>query len=160
MAPLNISTWASLDRPAPDHVCPECGEAVVNRSPRDDLTPYQAHGLARPAWSHRDGTPLCPVMGPGGYQPADPTPRPARGAPRWSAGWNQPGYLPNPDAVTDFDDFGDAQAYLVSELDFAFELHDNDDARSTAIEEINALTGPGTVYAGGWAWWIHQAPDT
>lgn len=155
---LNTSTWARLSTPSPAHICPECEEDAIPTPPRDDRVPYQALGLPTPTWSHRDGTPLCPVIGPHGYQPADPAPKPHPGAPRYSAGWNQPGYLPNPDSVADFDSVGDAQAYLVGELDYAFELHD-DDVRATAIEAINALTGPGTVYAGGWAWWIHEAPD-
>ncbi len=55
-----------------DHQCPECGEPAVSRAP-DDLVPYEVHGLEPPAWSHRDGTPLCPVLGPSrGYEPARP----------------------------------------------------------------------------------------
>jgi hypothetical protein len=55
--------------------CPECGEAVPR--PPDDLVPWQAHGLAAPAWSHTDGSSLCPVVGPDGYRPADPQLPPA-----------------------------------------------------------------------------------
>jgi hypothetical protein len=51
--------------------CPECGERAVRRPPAD-LTPYAAHGMSRPEWSHADGSPLCPVMTPGGYRPASP----------------------------------------------------------------------------------------
>lgn len=47
-------------------VCPECGEAVRQRRPAT-LVP----GL-RAEWSHLDGEPLCPVMGPDGYEPAQP----------------------------------------------------------------------------------------
>ena len=54
------------------YLCSECGETAVNRPPTRDLTPYSAHGMPRPSWSHEDGTPLCPVMGPDGYQPANP----------------------------------------------------------------------------------------
>jgi hypothetical protein len=55
-----------------EHQCPECGEPAASRPP-DDLVPYEAHGLEQPAWSHRDGSPLCPVPGPsGGYEPASP----------------------------------------------------------------------------------------
>ncbi|WP_239335073.1 hypothetical protein [Frankia sp. CiP3] len=56
----------------PDHICPECDEEVISEPPTDDLTPYAAHGLTAPAWAHLDGTPLCPVIGPDGYQPAQP----------------------------------------------------------------------------------------
>jgi hypothetical protein len=52
-------------------VCPECGEDAVEQPPTA-LVPYQAHEQAVPAYSHPDGEPLCPVMGPRGYQPADP----------------------------------------------------------------------------------------
>jgi hypothetical protein len=52
-------------------MCPECGEPAV-KVPPASVMPWQAHGLAAPQWSHRDGTPLCPVIGPAGYQPAEP----------------------------------------------------------------------------------------
>jgi hypothetical protein len=63
--------------------CPECGEDAVHR-PATDLVPWEAHGMERPGWSHRDGSSLCPVPGPsGGYQPAQPQLRTAnRGAAR------------------------------------------------------------------------------
>jgi hypothetical protein len=52
--------------------CPECGEDAVNRS-ATDLVPWEAHGMTRPAWSHKDGSSLCPVAGPsGGFRPAQP----------------------------------------------------------------------------------------
>jgi hypothetical protein len=51
--------------------CPECGEPAVRRAP-SDLTPWQAHGQDQPEWSHADGSALCPVIGPDGYQPASP----------------------------------------------------------------------------------------
>jgi hypothetical protein len=64
--------------------CPECGEDAVNRPPAD-LVPWEAHGMTRPEWSHRDGSSLCPVTGPsGGFQPAQP----CRGADRES--WRVP----------------------------------------------------------------------
>lgn len=53
--------------------CPGCGEPAVHRPPAD-LVPWQAHGISRPAWSHADGSSLCPAAGPGGYQPAGPEP--------------------------------------------------------------------------------------
>ncbi|WBB53873.1 hypothetical protein [Verrucosispora sp. WMMD573] len=57
--------------------CPECGEparpAPPRRWPLDGFAP-------RPATSHHDGTPLCPVPGPHGSQPVEPiaTPTQAR----------------------------------------------------------------------------------
>jgi hypothetical protein len=53
--------------------CPQCGEDAVHQPP-EDLVPWQAQGMIRPEWSHQDGTSLCPVTGPSGYQPAQPQP--------------------------------------------------------------------------------------
>ncbi len=64
----------STDKPME---CPECGEDAVSQ-PATDLVPWEAHGLARPQWSHRDGSSLCPVIGrSGGYEPAQPQPKPS-----------------------------------------------------------------------------------
>jgi hypothetical protein len=52
-------------------VCPECGEDAVEEAPTG-LVPYAAHGQDVPAYAHPDGEPLCTVVGPRGYQPADP----------------------------------------------------------------------------------------
>ena len=54
-------------------ICPGCGEPAVPQPPAD-LVPRQAHGLAVPEWSHRDRSSLCPVIGPAGYEPAQPQP--------------------------------------------------------------------------------------
>ncbi len=54
-------------------ICPGCGEDAVPEPP-EDLTPWEAHGLVVPEWSHRDRTSLCPVIGPAGYEPAQPQP--------------------------------------------------------------------------------------
>jgi hypothetical protein len=52
--------------------CPECGENAFHKPPAD-LVSWEAHGMIRPEWSHRDGSSLCPVIGPsGGYRPAQP----------------------------------------------------------------------------------------
>ena len=85
-------------RTPPMH-CPECGEDVVNHPP-SDLVPWEAHGMTRPAWSHEDGSSLCPVPGPsGGYQPAQPQHRNA----------DHDAARPAPPAATAFDarDAGD-----------------------------------------------------
>ena len=60
-----------LDPPPYSAQCPECGEAAVRQDPAD-LVPWEAHSLDRPQWSHADQSALCPVIGPGGYQPAQP----------------------------------------------------------------------------------------
>ncbi len=62
---------AAAGAPPRAMVCPECGEPAVARPPRT-LLRYAVHGMSTPAWSHRDGEPLCPVMGAGGYRPAEP----------------------------------------------------------------------------------------
>ncbi|WP_239336871.1 hypothetical protein [Frankia sp. CiP3] len=49
-------------------VCPECGERAVAAAPRSTAPAGQTVA----AWSHIDGQPLCPVIGPSGYQPAAP----------------------------------------------------------------------------------------
>lgn len=49
-------------------VCPECGEPAQQGPP---ATWTEAWGPC-PTFSHLDGEPLCPVAGPGGYQPAQP----------------------------------------------------------------------------------------
>lgn len=58
----------------PQMECPECGEDAVRRQPAD-LVPWEAHGIATPEWAHLDGTSLCPIIGPSGYEPARPQPR-------------------------------------------------------------------------------------
>ncbi len=51
-------------------VCPECGEPPRAAPPREwPLAGWKP----RPRYSHHDGTPLCPVVGPDGYTPAEPT---------------------------------------------------------------------------------------
>ncbi|MDG4829976.1 hypothetical protein O7627_11770 [Solwaraspora sp. WMMD1047] len=55
--------------------CPECGAAARIVPPRD--WPLDAIA-SRPVASHRDGTPVCAVPGPGGSRPADPVGVPAR----------------------------------------------------------------------------------
>ncbi len=64
-------------------ICPECDQNA-SRQPPADLVNWRAHGIDRPGWSHRDGTALCPVIGPsGGYQPARPAPEPGTGSARY-----------------------------------------------------------------------------
>jgi len=59
------------------HVCPECDEPAVKKAatkkPNKVLLPITSKRiLKRMEWSHLDGQPLCPVMGPHGYEPAEP----------------------------------------------------------------------------------------
>lgn len=49
-------------------ICPECREPA-QESPATDIAP--CWGPA-PAWSHEDGSALCPVVGANGYEPAQP----------------------------------------------------------------------------------------
>ncbi|MEV8515903.1 hypothetical protein [Dactylosporangium sp. NPDC051484] len=55
--------------------CPECGEAVRAVPP---IEWPLAGWTPRPGYAHHDGTPLCPVPGPGGSGPAEPVTAPAR----------------------------------------------------------------------------------
>jgi hypothetical protein len=51
-------------------VCPECGDPARAVPPQE----WPLAGWApRPRFSHHDGTPLCPVVGPDGYTPAEPS---------------------------------------------------------------------------------------
>jgi hypothetical protein len=53
-------------------ICPGCHEVVVKKTPRD-LTPVQEWAGVNLRYSHAvDRTQLCPVIGPDGYEPADP----------------------------------------------------------------------------------------
>jgi hypothetical protein len=55
--------------------CPECGDPARPVPPHEwPLAGY----AARPGASHLDGTPLCPVYGPHGAQPAEPVGTPNR----------------------------------------------------------------------------------
>lgn len=54
----------------PSLICPECGEPALATPPRT-WTP--AWGPP-PPYAHADGEPLCPVVGSGGYEPAQPVP--------------------------------------------------------------------------------------
>jgi hypothetical protein len=49
--------------------CPGCGEPAYSRPPTDWHMP---HCYPVPVYSHRDGTPLCPLYGPGGVTPSLP----------------------------------------------------------------------------------------
>lgn len=54
------------DTPRPALVCPECGETARSAPPRT----WNPTWGPRPEYSHTDGKPLCPVVGPDGYHPA------------------------------------------------------------------------------------------
>jgi hypothetical protein len=58
----------------PQMECPQCGEDAVPQSATEQV-PWRAHEIIRPRWSHRDGSSLCPVIGPSGYEPARPQAR-------------------------------------------------------------------------------------
>jgi hypothetical protein len=54
-------------------VCPERQEPARAVAPREWLL---SGWKPRPRFSHGDGTALCPVVGPDGYEPAEPIPAP------------------------------------------------------------------------------------
>ncbi|MHB1873910.1 MAG: hypothetical protein ACYCPF_03505 [Streptosporangiaceae bacterium] len=107
-------------------ICPGCGEDAVPEAP-EDLTPWQAHGLAAPEWSHRDRSSLCPVIGPsGGYEPAQPQPADAQ------AGTEVPRLVPpGPDHQPGRDDPGHqdgiagavGSAYMIRAITRLGEMH-------------------------------------
>ncbi|MEU5448690.1 hypothetical protein [Streptomyces californicus] len=49
-------------------ICPECYEPA-QESQAVDIAPAWGDP---PAWSHEDGSALCPVVGANGYEPAQP----------------------------------------------------------------------------------------
>jgi hypothetical protein len=104
--------------------CPECGEDAVHQPP-SDLVPWEAHGLARAEWSHRDGTRLCPVIGPAGYQPAQPQPAPSQ--PGTAATRPEPAEVARPAGRVDLDRAVGpgtvGRAYMVRMIDRLGDLH-------------------------------------
>lgn len=48
-------------------LCPGCAEQAQDAPPTNWIVPAPV-----PAWSHRDGSPLCPTMGAAGYHPVEP----------------------------------------------------------------------------------------
>jgi hypothetical protein len=55
---------------AVDLICPRCEESAQAVPP----TVWDPDDGPRPDYSHLDGLPLCPVIGPHGYAPAHPIP--------------------------------------------------------------------------------------
>lgn len=82
-------------------VCPSCGEPARWCPPRGPI----GTGVPRPRYSHRDRTPLCPVMGPDGLGPGVPVPAPPRSRRRATpavfvvAGGDMVAVFDNPDAA-------------------------------------------------------------
>ncbi|WP_249714607.1 hypothetical protein [Rhizomonospora bruguierae] len=91
--------------------CPECGELARLMPPRE----WPLAGFAaRPGASHADGTPLCPVPGPNGSQPAEPVGVPGR-LTMWQA--VRQSWLIHPDwTVSDHLDWLDDECYDTDEL--------------------------------------------
>ncbi len=91
--------------------CPECKEPARPMPPRD----WPLNGFVpRPAASHHDGTPLCPVPGPNGSQPANPVGVPAR-LTMWQA--VRQSWLVHPDwTVIDHLDWLDGEGYDIGTL--------------------------------------------
>jgi hypothetical protein len=82
-------------------VCPECREPARAVPPRDWLL---AGWKPRPRFSHHDGTPLCPVVGPDGSTPAEPTgAAPSTAAPDTGPAAARPADTGAPDPATGTD---------------------------------------------------------
>lgn len=78
----------------------------------------------------------------------------------WTAGWNQPGYLPSTD-VAEFDDFDDAKRYIIDEmLRHADEVDDEDTAEDLTndAEDINLESAHPFVYGpyDGYIYWVDE----
>lgn len=69
---------------------------------------------------------------------------------KYIAGFNQPGYLPDSDPV-DFDDFDDAQSYIVDELDNAADIayNSDDDLAGQDCDESKEEAEQWTAKSGG-----------
>lgn len=61
----------------------------------------------------------------------------------WTAGWNQPGYAPNPDIVMEFDAWADAFQYLIDAVE-RFWADDYEAAGRDRFRclEVDAVWGP------------------
>ena len=97
---------------------------------------------------------------------------------KYTAGMNEPGYLPSPDNVEDFDTFDDAKEYVKELLDSDAEyaaMGGTEDDGDALIEDIDAAIlvvnewkygdyglargGEWTCVVGGYAYWISLDPE-
>ena len=89
--------------------------------------------------------------------------------PKYTAGFNQPGYLPDSDPY-EFDDFGEAQDYIIDELENAADIASNADdpdaeaeceAAKEEADQWRAEDGKHwNTYADGYAYWIMKENDS
>lgn len=89
------------------------------------------------------------------------------GAVVWSAGWNTPGYSPNPDVVATFETWEEAHGYIVDSYERAWDESTDEDFLDghTALHVVTAGE-PYSVNSEedslGTAWWvqrIERAPE-
>ena len=78
----------------------------------------------------------------------------------WTAGWNMPGYLPEADPAT-FDTWHEAHAYIVGEVDRAWDEAEDEGTFLDAHTSLHVVTTdqPYTVIAGDYAYWVVAAED-
>jgi len=57
---------------ASEMVCSECFEPVVSHV--EITNPGGLGDVRHEVWTHEDGEPLCPIVGPAGYTSCDPMP--------------------------------------------------------------------------------------
>ncbi len=88
--------------------------------------------------------------------------RDLRKTPRFVAGYNMPGYMPDSEPA-DFDDVDDARSYLADEMrTFADQAADDEESKQeaadlrTAADECEAGTGEYGRTIAGYHYWIHQ----
>jgi hypothetical protein len=118
--------------PVRQQVCPQCGEPVIARPPSS----WNATWGPRPGHSQHDGEPLCPVIGPGGYRPADPEDldgNPVTPQPPATAGAARPTTKEDPAMSTMTPD---AAAIRVSELASLDDLELEVEEAASAIESL------------------------
>jgi hypothetical protein len=69
-----LALWRDMCRDDEQECGPQfcqCGELIVRCAPTE--FPWASTEAGRVArWSHLDGSPVCPRMGPDGYEPAEP----------------------------------------------------------------------------------------
>ena len=81
-----------------------------------------------------------------------------------TAGFNEPGYLPNPDTIHEFDTIKDAWQYLADEVrhdqaDLSSHLHYPEDSLEREILDFDAcqlekFTNPGEVHLANVVFWV------
>ena len=84
--------------------------------------------------------------------------RELRNTPRFVAGWNMPGYMPDSEPAS-FDNFDDAKRYIIGELKTAEDCADNEDVATEfchAAEDVNLESSDFGITVAGDHYWVTQ----